>query len=348
MTLDAIDAICNGDDISEDRSYHMMMDILNGVTSEEQNLAMLNGMCAKGETDDEISGMLSAMRKAAVTVDIANPNAIDVCGTGGDGLHTVNISTAAAFVASSMGCSVAKHGNRSSSGAVGSADIFEALGCNLQEEPEQIASCMKKTNVCFMFAPHHHPSMKHIAKARMQIGKRTVFNLLGPLCNPARVKRHLVGVPSEDLLWKIPRILLKNGSKKVLTVTSESGIDELSTASSSHILESDSEGQNEYTFTPRELGLQRCSVSELQVADKKDALEKFVGAIDGHSSRPVYETVALNAGAAMITAGLCKNISEGLESAMDAIKSGKAAKHLEAYVKYSGSIELLEKIYKNA
>ena len=246
MISESLAALSAGDNISEQRSYNMMMEILDGTTSDEQNTQMLNALCSKGETDDEVSGMLRAMRQAVVPVKIDNTDAIDVCGTGGDGLQTVNISTAAMFVASSVGCSVAKHGNRSSSGAVGSADIFESLGCNLQEDADQIALCMEKTNVCFMFAPRHHPSMKHVAKARAQIGKRTIFNLLGPLCNPACVKRHLVGVPSMDLLWKIPRILLNNGSNKVLTVTSESGMDELSTTGPCRILESDSDGQIEY------------------------------------------------------------------------------------------------------
>ena len=348
MISESLAALSAGDNISEQRSYNMMMEILDGTTSDEQNTQMLNALCSKGETDDEVSGMLRAMRQAVVPVKIDNIDAIDVCGTGGDGLQTVNISTAAMFVASSVGCSVAKHGNRSSSGAVGSADIFESLGCNLQEDADQIALCMEKTNVCFMFAPRHHPSMKHVAKARAQIGKRTIFNLLGPLCNPACVKRHLVGVPSIDLLWKIPRILLNNGSNKVLTVTSESGMDELSTTGPCRILESDFDGQIEYSINPEDLELQRCSINDLQVADKKDALEKFVAAIEGHSSRPIYETIALNASAAMITSDLCKNIEEGLSVCIDAIKSGKAAKKLESYVKYSGKIQLLEEIRKNA
>ena len=157
MISESLAALSAGDNISEQRSYNMMMEILDGTTSDEQNTQMLNALCSKGETDDEVSGMLRAMRQAVVPVKIDNTDAIDVCGTGGDGLQTVNISTAAMFVASSVGCSVAKHGNRSSSGAVGSADIFESLGCNLQEDADQIALCMEKTNVCFMFAPRHHP-----------------------------------------------------------------------------------------------------------------------------------------------------------------------------------------------
>ena len=153
MISESLAALSAGDNISEQRSYNMMMEILDGTTSDEQNTQMLNALCSKGETDDEVSGMLRAMRQAVVPVKIDNTDAIDVCGTGGDGLQTVNISTAAMFVASSVGCSVAKHGNRSSSGAVGSADIFESLGCNLQEDADQIALCMEKTNVCFMFAP---------------------------------------------------------------------------------------------------------------------------------------------------------------------------------------------------
>ena len=348
MISDSISSIRDGMDISEERSYLMMSGILNGYTSVDQNTTILNSLCAKGETDKEISGMLRAMREAAITVNIANPNAIDVCGTGGDGLRTVNISTAAAFIASSVGCAIAKHGNRSSSGAVGSADIFEALGCNLYAAPEEAALCIEKTNVCFMFAPQYHPSMRYVAKARELVGKRTVFNLLGPLCNPAHVKKHLVGVSSVDLLGRISKILLKNGSNKVLAVTSKSGMDELSSAGPSRILESDLERVNEYTISPKDLGLQECNMAQLQVTGKRDAFEKFVGAIDGSSSHAICDTVCMNAAAAMITANLSKNMVEGFEESMNAVKSGIAAKHLESFVKYCGKAELLEEIRANA
>ncbi|MDI1495831.1 MAG: Anthranilate phosphoribosyltransferase [Cenarchaeum symbiont of Oopsacas minuta] len=339
-----IDSICAGSDISKEDSYHMMSRILNGSISEEEKIRLLRGLAAKGETDDEISGILRAMRDAATTVHI--PDAIDVCGTGGDGLQTVNISTATVFVATSLGCRVAKHGNRSSSGGVGSADIFESIGCNLQAGPKEVASCMEKMNMCFMFAPRYHPSMKNIANARASIGKRTVFNLLGPLCNPACVKRQLIGVSSLDMLKRIPKILLKNGSEKIITVISDTGMDELSTAGSCHMLETDSKGQREHIISPKDLRLEECNISDLQVENKK-ALASFIKAIDGSASRAVCDTIALNAGAAMLVSGDCDNIKEGLEAALESIESGKAMKQLRSYVKYCGSLEILERICKD-
>ncbi|MFZ9006728.1 MAG: anthranilate phosphoribosyltransferase, partial [Nitrosopumilaceae archaeon] len=219
-------------DLTYDEVNGVMTEILSGKTTDSQNASFLSDLADKGETDDELLGMLDKMNEFALKVVPKNQGTvIDMCGTGGDKLQTFNVSTTASFVVAAAGGIVAKHGNRSSSGVSGSADIFEYFGYDLNQEPSSVADVLEKHNICFMFAQKFHPAMKHVSAARKQIGKRTAFNLLGPLSNPAGVKNQLVGVFSIEYLDRLPLIMKRKGVENIMTVRSDDGMDEFSTSS---------------------------------------------------------------------------------------------------------------------
>ena len=358
-TEEIIGEVCAGRNLDCAQAEHVAGAMLDGETSHEQNAKFLGCMSAKGETDAELASMLGVMMRRAVRL---HPNVrgpiIDVCGTGGDMHRTFNVSTAASFVAaaaSSCGSprdrfSVAKHGNRSSSGASGSADVFEALGYDNSAEPSRVQEILERCGLCFVFAQRFHPAMRHVASARRALGKRTVFNVLGPLANPAGTSRQLVGVSTEDLLDRIPIILAGRGAEVTMTVMSAEGMDELSTSSSNAVRVSRGANGNgggsskRFTVKPEEVGLHRSDISEIRVADASESTRAVVGAVDGTASRAVTETVAFNAAGALVVAGAADSLKDAVPACMDIIRSGRASAELDSFVRHAGSMEMLEGI----
>ena len=295
--------------LSYDEVNGIMTDILSGKTTDSENALFLSNLADKGETDDELLGMLDKMNEFALKVVPKNQGTIiDMCGTGGDKLQTFNISTTASFVVAAAGGIVAKHGNRSSSGVSGSADIFEYFGYDLNQDPSQIANVLEKHNICFMFAQKFHPAMKHVSTARKQIGKRTAFNLLGPLSNPAGVKNQLVGVFSIEYLDRLPLIMKRRGIENIMTVRSDDGMDEFSTSSVNRvcILRNDKVLMN--AIDPEVIGLHKSTLSDIQIKTKEDAIKSFVGVLNNTSNQAMIETTALNAAGGLIVANIAKNL----------------------------------------
>ena len=332
-------------DLSYDEVNVVMIDILSGKTTDAENVSFLSTLAEKGETDDELLGMLDKMNEFALKVVPRNQGTIiDMCGTGGDKLQTFNISTTASFVVAAAGGIVAKHGNRSSSGISGSADIFEYFGYDLNQNSSQISNILEKHNICFMFAQKFHPSMKYVSSARKQIGKRTAFNLLGPLSNPAGVKNQLVGVFSIEYLDRLPLIMKRKGIENIMTVRSDDGMDEFSTSSVNRvcILRNDKVLMN--AIDPEVVGLHKSALKDIQINTKKDAIKSFVGVLNNTANQAMIETTALNAAGGLIVANVAKNFEDGVELALKTIKDGKAFGLLEDFVKDTGDISKLKEI----
>jgi anthranilate phosphoribosyltransferase len=331
--------------LSYDEINEIMTDILSGKTTDSENVSFLSNLADKGETDDELLGMLDKMNEFALKVRPKNKGTIiDMCGTGGDKLQTFNISTTASFVVAAAGGIVAKHGNRSSSGVSGSADIFEYFGYDLNQEPSQIVNILEKHNICFMFAQKFHPAMKHVSAARKQIRKRTAFNLLGPLSNPAGVKNQLVGVFSMEFLDRLPLIMKRKGVENIMTVRSDDGMDEFSTSSINRvcILKNDKVLMN--AIDPEVVGLHKSSLVDIQIETKEDAIKSFVGVLNNTANQAMIETAVLNAAGGLIVANIAKNFEEGVELALKTIREGKAFRLLEDFVKDTGDITKLKEI----
>jgi anthranilate phosphoribosyltransferase len=332
-------------DLTYDEINGIMTDILSGKTTDSENASFLSNLADKGETDDELLGMLDKMNEFSLKVVPKNQGTIiDMCGTGGDKLQTFNISTTASFVVAAAGGIVAKHGNRSSSGVSGSADIFEYFGYDLNQEPSQIVDILEKHNICFMFAQKFHPAMKHVSTARKQIGKRTAFNLLGPLSNPAGVKNQLVGVFSIEYLDRLPLIMKRKGIENIMTVRSDDGMDEFSTSSVNRvcILRNDKVLMN--AIDPEVVGLHKSSLADIQIKTKDDAIKSFVGVLNNTANQAMIETTALNAAGGLIVANIAKNFEEGVEIALKTIRDGKAFGLLENFVKDTGDYSKIKEI----
>ena len=332
-------------DLTYDEINQIMTEVLSGKTDDIQNSKFLSSLAQKGETDDELLGMLDKMEEFSLKITPKNQGTIiDMCGTGGDKLQTFNISTTASFVVAASGGIVAKHGNRSSSGVSGSADIFEYFGYNLNSEPAEIVDILEKYNICFMFAQKFHPAMKHVSAARKQLGKRTAFNLLGPLSNPANVKNQLVGVFSIEYLDRLPQILKRKGAQNIMTVRSDDGMDEFSTSSTNRvgILRKDKVLMN--VIDPEVVGLHKSKLSDIQIESKQDAIESFVKVLNNTANQAMIETTILNAAGGLIVADIAKNFEEAVEIATNTIESGKAYSLLEKFVKGTGDISKLKEI----
>lgn len=331
--------------------------ILDGHTTDDQNALFLKFLSAKGETDQELLALLNVMTEKAskITPNVSCP-IIDVCGTGGDMQQTFNISTAASFVTASVAkdkCAIAKHGNHSSTGVSGSADIFASLGYDNNAEPSSIQRILEQHYICFIFAQRFHPAMKHVASARKILAKqKTAFNMLGPLANPAPVTRQIVGVSSKDLLYRIPRILLKRGTQMAITVMSNEGMDELSTVSSNMVVIADgydgSKRMTEMIIRPEDVGLHRSQIADIRVKTAAESVSYVVGAIDGTARRAIVETVILNAaGALLLLSDITDDFAHAVELCVESVKSGMASKKLDAFVCDVGDMEFLERIRNN-
>ncbi|MEK0321229.1 MAG: anthranilate phosphoribosyltransferase [Nitrosopumilus sp.] len=332
-------------DLTYDEMNNIMTDILSGNTNIQENADFLSNLADKGETDDELLGMLDKMQELSLKIEPKNTGTIiDMCGTGGDKLQTFNISTTASFVVAAAGGVVAKHGNRSTSGVSGSADIFEYFGYDLSQEPSKIVQILEKHKICFMFAQKFHPAMKYVGPARKQLGKRTAFNLLGPLSNPAGVKNQLVGVFSNEYLDRLPAILKRRGAENIMTVRSDDGMDEFSTSATNRvcILRDDKVLMN--AIDPEVVGLHKSSLKDIQIETREDAIKSFVGVLNNTANQAMIETTALNAAGGLIVANIANNFEEGVELAMNTISNGKAFKTLENFVIDTGDISKLKEM----
>lgn len=345
MITDIISKLQEKTDLSYDEMNKAITDVLSGKTSDSENADFLSFLAEKGETDDELLGMLDKMQEFSLKVEAKNQaSLVDMCGTGGDKLQTFNISTTASFVVAAAGGKVAKHGNRSSSGVSGSADIFEYFGYDLDTEPVKIAEILQKHNICFMFAQKFHPAMRHVSTARKQLGRRTAFNLLGPLSNPAGVKNQLVGVSSIEYLDRLPMLLKRKGAENIMTVRSDDGMDEFSTSAVNRvcILKNDKVLMN--AIDPKVLGLHKSTLRDIQINTKEDAVKSFVGVLNNTANQAMIETTALNAAGGLIVANVSKNFEEAIELALDTIKSGKAFSLLEKFIQDTGDVSKIKEI----
>lgn len=343
MIDDVLAKLKDGNNLSYEETRTSMDSILKGSVSDEQIEYFLKYLREKGETDDELLGMLDKMQSFALHVSPKRKGTvIDVCGTGGDNLHTFNISTTASFVIAAAGGIVAKHGNRSVSSVSGSADIFENCGYDLNASPERVTEIIDKFGIGFMFAQKFHPAMKNVVNARNKIGGRTAFNLLGPLTNPARVKNQLIGVFSNEFLERIILLLKKQGSQNIMTVRSEDGLDEFSTTAKNQVCFLKNNSIKKMIIDPQKLGLSKPIIKDIQVSTKKEATHAFVSVLNNSSNKAMVEITALNAAGGLVVANVTNEIKEGLEIALDTIKSGMAFSLFEDFIRFCGDIKKLK------
>jgi anthranilate phosphoribosyltransferase len=335
MIQQALQQVLDGRDLSREQTREVMGEIMSGAATPAQIGGFLVALRAKGETPDEIAGCAEAMRAHVLPVRPRRDDLVDTAGTGGDGAHTINISTAAALVAAAAGAAVAKHGNRAVSSACGSADVLEALGFELEQEPKRIEQSIDELGFGFLFAPSHHPAMRHAAPVRKELATRTVFNVLGPLTNPAGARAQVVGVYSEQLVRTIAEVLVRLGARRAFVVHGAGGIDELSPVGLNLIAEVVDGSVHERTLDPEtELGLPRCSVEELRgglPAENAAAVQEVLAGAEGGRR----SAILLNAAGAIAAAGHAADLREGLELARNAIDSGAAADRLERVVTFS-------------
>jgi anthranilate phosphoribosyltransferase len=335
MIQQALQLVLDGRDLSREETREVMDEIMSGVATPAQIGGFLVALRAKGETADEIAGCAEAMRAHVLSVHPRRDDLVDTAGTGGDGARTINISTAAALVAAAAGAAVAKHGNRAVSSACGSADVLEALGFSLEQEPGRIARSIDELGFGFLFAPSHHPAMRHAAPVRKELATRTVFNVLGPLTNPAGARAQVVGVYSQELVRTIADVLATLGARRAYVVHGAGGIDELSPVGPNLVAEVVDGSVHERTLDPEaELGLPRCDVHELRggtPAENAAALRAVLAGADGGRR----SAVLLNAAGAIAAAGHADDLREGLAMARETVDSGAAADRLEQLVSFS-------------
>ena len=335
MIQQALQQVLDGRDLSRHDTREVMGQIMAGDATPAQIGGFLVALRAKGETPDEIAGCAEAMRAHVLAVRPRRDDLVDTAGTGGDGAHTINISTAAALVAAAAGAAVAKHGNRAVSSACGSADVLEALGFTLEQEPERIARSIDELGFGFLFAPSHHPAMRHAAPVRKELATRTVFNVLGPLTNPAGARAQVVGVYSEELVRTIAEVLVRLGARRAFVVHGAGGIDELSPVGPNLVAEVVDGSVHERTLDPEsELGIPPCSVEELRggtPAENAAAVREVLAGADGGRRNAIL----LNAAGAIAAAGHAEDLRDGLELARRTIDSGAAAERLEQLVSFS-------------
>lgn len=325
---EAIKDVIEQKDISEQDAYEVAMNIMSGETTDAQVAALLIALKIKGETVDEITGFVRAMREKVTRIRCSFEYLIDTCGTGGDGAGTFNISTISAFIAAGAGCRVAKHGNRSVSSKCGSADLLEEMGINIKSTPEIMEKCINEEGIGFLFAPILHPAMKYAIGPRREIGVRTIFNILGPLTNPAGAKRHLLGVFKKDIIAPITNVLKNLGAEHCLIVHSEDGLDEITITGKTLVSELCFGTINEYELDPEDFNLQVGTIEDIKGGSVKDNARIALDILSGGKG-PKREIAIFNAGAAIYVAGQSNSISEGIELAKESIDSGRAFEKLQ-------------------
>jgi len=333
----AIRAMTERRDLTAAEMEAVMRTIMTGEATPAQIGGFLVGLRMKGETVEEISAAAAVMRELSTRVDVDAENLVDTCGTGGDGARTFNISTAAAFVVAGAGGHVAKHGNRSVSSRCGSADLLEAAGVRIDLEPEQVARCVQEVGVGFMFAPAHHGAMKHAIGPRREMGVRTVFNVLGPLTNPAATPNQVIGVFDGALVEPIARVMRQLGSRHVLVVHADDGMDEVSIGAPTQVAELRDGEIREYRIAPEDFGLARSETAALSVDGPAASLAMIRSVLAGEAG-PARDIVVLNAGAAIYAAGVAADLREGVQRAGEAIDNGQARQRLDALVQFSNEL----------
>lgn len=332
MIREAIRKVVDGGDLTEQEAVASMTEIMDGEATPAQVACFITAMRMKGETVEEITGFVKVMREKSVKVCPKRADLLDTCGTGGDKLDTFNISTTATFAIVGAGVTVAKHGNRAASSTCGSADVLEALGVNLNLGPEQVAACIDTAGIGFMFAPAMHPAMKHAVGPRKEIGIRTVFNILGPLTNPAGAKRQVVGVFSPDFTETMARVLGALGSERAMVFHGMAGLDEISTLGETRISELRDGEVRTYTLTPSEVGLEQVAPEALSAGGggAVDNVQTLLSVLHGDKG-PKRDIVLLNAAAALVVADRAADLREGLALAAQSIDSGAAVHALEMF-----------------
>ncbi len=336
---DALVRVIEHREIFHDEMLSLMRQIMSGEMSPTLIAALIIGLRVKKETIGEITAAAQVMREFSSKVEVGNrAHLLDTCGTGGDSAHTYNISTATVFVAAAAGAGVAKHGGRSVSSKSGSADILEALGANLNLTPGQVAHCIDQTGVGFMFAPNHHSAMKHAAPVRRELGVRTLFNILGPLTNPAGAGNQLIGVFHPDLVGILARVLQRLGSRHVMVVHGMEGLDEISISGDTLISELKNDEVCERTIHPKQFGMSISNLSEIQVSDSSESKDMMLAALSNQPGPP-RDILALNAGAAIYVAGLADSHQSGVQKALEVLATGAAKTKLEQFVAFTQKLK---------
>ncbi len=336
MIKEAITSLISGKSLTMDEAASVMEEIMSGEVTPAQLGAFLTALRLKGETVDEITGLAKTMRAKAVPVTVAGP-LVDTCGTGGDGAHTFNISTAAAFVAAGAGLKVAKHGNRAMSSQCGSADVLEALGVKIDLNAGQVQKCLDEVGIGFMFAPVFHPAMKYAAAPRREIGIRTVFNIIGPLTNPAGAGAQVLGVADETLVEKLALVLKSLGCHHALVVHGEDGLDEITVTGKTRICELKDGNIKSYSISPEDFGLFRAGLDSLRggtLDENADSLRRVLVSIPG----PQQDIVLMNTAAVLLAGDRVETLQQGIDLAHKVVDSGKALDKLEQLIEFSRSM----------
>ena len=339
MIVDAIKKVIGREDLNREEAAMVMEEIMSGKTTDAQIGSFITALRMKGETVEEISGFAKVMREHATRIAPKAEELIDTCGTGGDTLDTFNISTATAFVVAGVGVHVAKHGNRSVSSQCGSADVLQELGVNIELSPEAVEECINEVGIGFLFAPSLHRAMKYAIGPRREIGIRTVFNILGPLCNPAFATAQVLGVYNESLVLMMAKVLGDLGVKHALVVHGANGMDEISNTGKSHIAEFRNGELLEYDIAPEQFGLARCSIDALRGGLKSEnaaILKSVLSCKDG----PQRDVVLLNSAAALIAADKVSDFESGLRMAAESIDSGSAFEKLTKLIEFSNKYKI--------
>ena len=323
--------------MSQTEAEQVMTEIMDGEATPAQLGAFLMALRTKGESVDEITGLARVMRNRALQVEAPDPDSLlDTCGTGGDASHTFNISTASALVAAGAGLRVAKHGNRAASSACGSADVLEAAGVQIDIEPERVARCIEQAGIGFMFAPRYHPAMRHAAGPRREIGVRTVFNILGPLTNPAHAGHQLVGVPRPDLVETIARVLGELGAKRAIVVHGADGLDEIALSGPSIMGEYNNGAVTLREINPEDFDLHHAGVDQIRSQDIESSHRILTNVLNGEPG-PYRDIVLINAAAALMAGDAADDLAQGIESARESIDSGAARHRLELLAEASSA-----------
>lgn len=336
MIKDAISTLVEGQTINREQAYAVMKGIMSGEATNAQIAAYLVALRMVGETPDIIAGSVQAMREVVTHVDAGDPNVVDIVGTGGDGAYTFNISTAAAIVTAGAGVTVAKHGNRSVSSKCGAADVLEALGVNLSAGPEVMAACLKEIGLAFLFAPGLHPAMKHAIGPRTELGVRTIFNILGPLTNPAGALRGVMGVYAADLVDTIAAAAADVGSEHFYIVHGGDGLDEITTTTTTEVAKVTPDGVQRFQLDPADFGMSYATAADLKGGDPEENAAILREILDG-TQGPKRDTVLLTAAAGIVAGGKAADFAEGLEKAAASIDSGAAKGKLEALVELTNA-----------
>jgi anthranilate phosphoribosyltransferase len=334
MLTKFLEKLLNHENLTSEEMRAAMQFFMSGESNDAQIAGFLCALRSKGETIDEITAAAEVMRELATPIEITGNHVIDTCGTGGDGANTFNISTTSAFVVAAAGGQVAKHGNRSVSSCCGSADVLELAGVNLNLSPEQVAQCVRVLGIGFLFAPNYHGAMQYTRNVRKNLGVRTMFNLLGTLSNPAKVENQLIGVFDKKWIEPLAHVFNKLGSKHVLVVSAEDGLDEISIACETHVAELKNGVVSNYTITPEQFNLPRADLDIIAIKNAEESLAMLKNVLN-NQTEAAKNIVLLNAGAAIYAANLTDSLAEGVAKANEVIVNGEAYKKFEAFISYT-------------